>query len=456
MRIPLVLGRKSDKARAPMESAERLVNAYVDVAPDGKEPTPIYGTQGFNLWATALASAVRGWTVMGGVLYAVAGTSFYSFAADGTPTDRGTIPGTDLVDMAADGSNVVTVAGGEIYVWNGTTLGAVTDPDAPNASSVEWMDGFFVFGETDTQQFFISALQDPTNYDALDFASAEWEPDFLVAPRKLHRTLFMFGRDNIEAQQNVGGSDFPFAPVQDVTIGVGLVGRDAVVATNDTFFWLASDLTARRLDGITATPISTGRIARIIASWSDPSATVASAEVLDDHLMIKFRNPDGCVVFDQTTEMWHERESYNQVAPIWRHYTECYGLKLVASATEGKIYRLDDDTFEEDGEPLPFEVVTPYAYAQNKRLSIGELEVVAQTGVGRDGENPPITCERTKDGDEWSQPKIRYLGRQGVRGAGRVLFGPQGQGRAMAFRLRITSNCRRAILGIYAEGDAEA
>lgn len=454
-RTPLPLGRKAGKSQAPMESVERLVNGYLASEPTGKEPTPVYGTPGLVLWCSGLNGAVRGVLEMTGTAYVVAGTHLYSINSSGTATDRGSIPNTDLVSMAGDGTNVVIVTNGDIYVWNGATLAIVTDPDAPDAASVIWTDGYFLFGIRNSQEFAISALADPTAYDALDFAAAEWKPDTLVAPVLIHRTVYMMGKTTIEAQQNTGGADFPFSRYEGVYVGVGLVGRDAQVVSNDQLFWMAQDGTFRRLDGLTATVISDAYVSRIVKGWADQTLTVASSHVIDDHLFIVFRNPDGCVAFDQSTSLWHERLSYGLTTWRVRHLFDCYGLTLAGSATEGKIYKLDVDAYDENGAALEFEMVTPYAYAGNKRLTFNGLEVVAQMGVGSLTLNPRISIEKTTNGRTWGIQRFRRMGKIG-RDAETIQFGPQGQGRAMAFRVRITDPVQRAIFGIYADVDAEA
>lgn len=454
-RVLLQHGKKTAPAKVPAESVERLINGYLEYKPDGKQPTPIYGSPGLSLWCDGLDLDTRGMMTMAEEVYAVAGGRLYRIAEDGTETNLGEIPGTGDVVMATDGANLVIVAEDEIYVWDGTTLNTVTDPDAPAASSVAYTDGYFVFTETDTQQFFISGLQAPLDYDALDFASAEWKPDKLVRAFVLRRTLYLFGTDSTEAQQNVGGADFPFAPYQDVLIDAGLIGVLAVTTSNETMFWLAPDRTVRRLDGITAARISTHDIERIILGWSQPELTVASALVWEGHLWVIFRNPEGCIIWDQSTELWHERASH--LSPTWRvkHQAACYGLQLFGSATDRQIYKLDESAYHEDGDILALEMVTPYAYDAGKRFSVDEVEVVMQSGVGTLTLDPAITLARTKDGETWSGAKIRRFGKAGERGK-RVLFGAQGQARQMAFRLRITDPVKRAILGVFAEIDSEA
>ncbi|HEY9219544.1 MAG TPA: hypothetical protein VIO94_15965 [Phenylobacterium sp.] len=454
-RVLLQHGKQTARAKVAAESVERLINGYLEARPDGKQPTPIYGSPGLFLWVGDLAGPPRGSAMMADEYYCVAGTRLLKVARDSEVTDLGEIPGEDEVCIATDGANLVVVAEDEIYVWDGTTLNTVTDPDAPAASSVAYTDGFFVFTETDTQQFFISGLQAPLDYDALDFASAEWKPDILLRAFVLRRTLYLFGTDSTEAQQNVGGADFPFAPYQDLLISAGLIGRLAVTESNDTMYWMAPDRTVRRLDGITATRISNHDIERLIQGWLNPEMTVASSMVHEGHLWVVFRNPEGCIVYDQSTELWHERQSHD--SPTWKakHFTEAYGMKLCTSATEGKIFRLEGDVYDEDGDILPFEMVTPYAYDAGKRFSVDEVEVITQPGVGSHVLDPAITLQRTVDGEVFSGPKVRRYGKVGERQR-RVLFGPQGQDRQMAFKLRITDPVRRAILGVFAEVDSEA
>lgn len=160
-RVLLQHGRKTAPAKVPAESVERLINGYMEAKPDGKQPTPVYGAPGLFPWCMGLAGPPRGQAMMADQIYAVAGQKLYLVAVGGVTTELGDIPGVDDVCMATDGANLVITAENEIYVWDGETLNIVTDPDAPDASSVAYTDGFFVFSETGTQQFFISGLQAP-------------------------------------------------------------------------------------------------------------------------------------------------------------------------------------------------------------------------------------------------------------------------------------------------------
>lgn len=448
-RVPILLGRQQGEAFSPAVSIERLLNGYLEQTPQGRAPTPVYGTPGLIRLGTQ--ANCRGLLETGEILYAVVGTFLRRIDSAGGAYDIGTIPNAGVTaDMAGDGTHVVVVdpTDGEIYVWDGATFGNVTDADAPAASSVEWMNGFFIFTEEDSEQFFISPMNDPTgDYAALDFDSSDIRPDKLVRVRRVGRTLLLMGRQSVEFWFYSGDAIFPFERYADDPLDVGLAGMRCEATNNETIFWLANDLTVRRLDGRTATRISTFAIEQEIAGWSDPSATVVTSHVWRGHLFVVFRNADGCVVWDQATQTWHERQSYDM--DTWRaaHYAYCYGKHIFGGP---RLYEMDADTYEEDGETLTFEMVTPWLDHQGQRFSITELEVRVEGGVGSLELDPQMTCERTVDGEEYTAPMIRKMGKVGER-LRLVRFGRQGMSRGCAFRFRITDAVKRVVYEINAE-----
>jgi len=115
-RTPLALGQKIGKAKAPAASIESLTNGYLESVPEGKEPTQILGAPGLRRLSSGLDGNCRGWMEMSGAAYVVAGTKLYRVAYDGQATVLGTLPGLDIVSMDGDGTNVVIVTSGQIYV----------------------------------------------------------------------------------------------------------------------------------------------------------------------------------------------------------------------------------------------------------------------------------------------------------------------------------------------------
>lgn len=461
-RVALQIGRQSANAPSATVNIERLVNGFVEQATTGKETAPVYGTPGLVEFTECGAGPVQRCLERGNVLYVVSGGSLYSVDSSGTATLLGNGMGVGLVSMAATADHVVIEANALIYAWDGTTFTPNADPDALAAQGVVATDGHWVFLQHDGDQVFSSAINNPLAYNALDFAAAEWKPDNGVAPIEQGGTLYLFGARTLQAFYYDAGAGFPFSAYKDLKIDVGLAGKNAATTTNETIFWLAHDGSVRRLDGGTATPIQSPSVHRIIMGdpanslpgWSDLSLTVASSHVWQGHLFIVFSNPDGCVVFDQTNQLWHERQSYGMDG--WRvaQHADAFGHVLYGDTQNGKVYRLASDAYDEAGDILPFEMVTPFAWAQGQRGCVDQVEVILEPGVCDISLSPLITMERTVDGRNWSAVQERSLGLEGAYSQ-RVRFGRQGQARAMAFRFRITDAAKRAILAVYADVEIE-
>lgn len=443
-RIPLQIGRQSGEAASPPVSIERLVNAYLEQTPQGRAPTPVYGTAGLKRLGSL--TGIRAMLEMKEELFVVA-DGFYSVSANGGHYAWGPLP-VGPVDMAGDGTNICITVNGYVYRWNKTDgLLRVTDEDVPAASSVEWINGFFVFSEAGKEQFFISPQGDPGgDWDALDFDSSDVVPDDLVRVRRVGRTLLLMGRQSVEFWYYSGDATFPFARYADDPLDAGLAGPRAEAATSETVFWLAHDGTVRRMDGRTATRISTFAIEDEISTWADKSLTVATAHVWQGHLFIVFRNPDGCVVWDQATQLWHERQSYG--LPTWRvaHYASVYG-KHIFGGPDG-LYT--HEGFDEDGQPLPFEMVTPWLDNGGERFSVADVELRMEAGVGSLTLDPKVSLQRTEDGEEFTASVYRSFGKVGERFR-TVKFGRQGMSRGCAFKVRITDPVKRVIYAAAAE-----
>ena len=85
--------------------------------------------------------------------------------------------------MASGHTQLVIVDGPRGYVLMLATNAFVqiTDPDWPGADQVEFLDGFFIFTRESSEEVYVSAIDDATSIDALDFASAESYADPVMA-----------------------------------------------------------------------------------------------------------------------------------------------------------------------------------------------------------------------------------------------------------------------------------
>src|SRR5690625_3861510 len=200
-------------------SAQECINAYPQPQQQPALAEEILvGTPGIRerLTTGGPIDRNRGAEVVAGVAYVVNGDTLYQINDDFTFDDMGEIEDDGgRVSMAHNGSQlVILVPGGKGYVFDqdDDSLTEITDADFRangNPLHVWWIDGYFVY-TTDEDKIIVSELNQPLVYNALDFSTAESDPDSSVAPISYRNQLFIVGRQTIEGFQNIGGADFPF------------------------------------------------------------------------------------------------------------------------------------------------------------------------------------------------------------------------------------------------------
>ena len=112
-------------SRSVTADADRLVNMYAEPieAGDGENAAVLYGCPGLATWTTLPASPVRGIWIGENRMFAAAGSHLYEVLSDGTSTDLGSIgAGTSPVQIFPNGTQIMVIAGGLVYIHNGVSL----------------------------------------------------------------------------------------------------------------------------------------------------------------------------------------------------------------------------------------------------------------------------------------------------------------------------------------------
>jgi hypothetical protein len=175
----LQFGLDAFEHRSKSIAAQRIINSYLEKTTDNaSNQIALVGSYGIEDFAEIGLGPMRGGDVVNGVPYVVSGEALYIANEDGTSTRLGEIPGTDLVTMAGDGNNLAVCAGGWLYVWDGTSVAPVSDPDFPGAETIEFLQTYFLV--TINGKIYLSDSLAPGSWDALDFLSAEASPDDIV------------------------------------------------------------------------------------------------------------------------------------------------------------------------------------------------------------------------------------------------------------------------------------
>lgn len=205
------------------------------------------------------------------------------------------------------------VTAGAIITDPSMTLARITAPAFMPATTVRYFDGYFVFSAKGTRQFFISAINDGTQYSGLDFATATAGSDFIVAIEVYHEQLLIFCQYHTEIWWNAGASSFPFQRYDAAEIARGLSSPLAVVSEDNTVFWMGDDGIFYRLFQFLPQRVSTFAMEHAWAQYRLRYLD-CSAFVLDQEghkwIIINFPSGPGTWAYDISTNYWQQRESW--------------------------------------------------------------------------------------------------------------------------------------------------
>jgi hypothetical protein len=440
----LQIASQSASGRSKAVNAERLVNMYAEQA-DGKSNVALHGTPGLLLDAIYGAGPIRGIRFMSGTRYVVSGNRLYNALG----SVLGVVNGSGPVSMADNGEQLVIVTSantGYVYSLSGGLV-TITDPDWPGATSVDYLDGYFLFTEPNSGIFFISALNDATDIDALDFASAESAPDHLVRVFVDHREVWLMGVDTCEIWVNTGDGDFPFERQPGAITEKGLRGKFTVSKADNSIYWVDRDGIVRRAaEAYSPVRVSTHAVEHQIAK-GDLDNAEAFTYAQEGHEFYCLTVPNaGTFVYDAATGLWHERESYGQGR--WRAsgFARESGVQYVGDYQSGNVYRLDLDTYTENGVEQVAEMVFPPIQADGERFILGSVRLDMESG---DATNAKVMLQVSRDGRTWSDENWQPFGDVGDY-AKRVIWRRLGQYDTCHLRFRISDNAKRAVFAAYA------
>lgn len=478
MRVSLPLPLGFYQSESLPFSAQRCINWIPTVAENQALATnALMQPAGLKQLVDSSLGANRGAYVMKEVPYFVNGTSLISVSSANVVTNHGTITGTSRVSMATNGQYlVVLVPSSTCYVYDriaGTIL-AVTDGDFRAASTVVFKDGYFVFSSSDGAVFFNSSLNDPYSYDALDFGSAEINPDKIVALHVNHNELFVCGSETIELFQNVGGAGFPFQRISGANIQKGVRAQHSLVEFDNTFCFVGGGLNEapavwKVTGSSSATKISTDAIDKEIQRYTQDEIEQSFALTFSRHgqflALFTFesaRIPSRTFVYNATASAMAGRSVWFELqtgATDNRFRVQsvvlAYGKLMVGDSLGGIIGQLDTDTLDYYGEHIFRQVATAPFNQDGLPVFNGDFEATFESGVGlTSGSDPIVRLDISDNGG-------RSFGFETTRGIGKIgEYGQRSiwrrQGRfpvSRVVRLTITDKVKANLLRLAATSE---
>lgn len=305
-----------------------------------------------------------------GRAFTVYGGTFFEYMAGGSFIDRGNVDEDDyLASICSNGSagnQLLIVSGGKGYVYDllADTLGSALGGDFPaNVRQCLFTDGYgFVFvGES--RHFQISALEDFTSWDALDFGERSIASDNIISMLLLNRTVWFLGSKTTEGWYDSGDALFPFQPIPGTLIGHGSGGAFGAIVMVDQIVLLGLDEAGSaivwRLDNNSPTRISTTAVELDIANagagdTNDFALTVAWTyqEQGQDFFVLQCPSADKTWVYDKSTGLWHNRlrcvDGFDETTKTVGNGHMYFGGKhLVMDRLSGALYEQSLSIFNE-------------------------------------------------------------------------------------------------------------
>lgn len=397
----------------------------------------------------AAGGALRGSYTTESRAFYVVGSTFYEMTSSSTSVSRGLlVTNSGFVSMKHGVSQLVIVDGDHGYVFDLSTdtLTQITSAGWRGSRWVDYLDGYFVFVDPDTEQFYISAIDDGSSLDALDFSSADTQPDNIITHRAFKREVYFFGERSTEVWINSGDSDFPFTRYNATPIQLGTVGTRSVCVAADSLFFVGRSERGQgyvyQLNGYSPVRVSQQAVEEWLMASTDISQTVMWSFQIEGSEFVGVECPgmETTWVFDAASRQWFEMGRYVNGAwaatgidhPFFWEGEHYCGFKTGVHRIDSAVYALGDES-------LVRERTWPHLTAPSlEPIVFKSLELQCTTGHMDGSSEAAVTLEISNDGGfTFGAPLQRLLGATG-RWMQRVRWLFLGSSRDRVFRVRCT------------------
>jgi len=325
---------------------------------------------------------------------------------------------------------IYTKSGGLTLITDLDFTGIFPDGSLKLAEIVVFIDGYFVF-TTASKNFFQSAINDGTNYNALDFGTAEADPDNIRSAHVYKNQLYIFGSETIEVFQtstsniSVGSS---FDRINGFVIPKGIASPFSVVDFDGSFVFAGQGVNESpkiyMFSGSGVVPISNTAIDLILQEAQKIDESFAVTYTFRGAVFVAFStSTGGTLIYDAKASAlsggmeWHTRESSNlSFKSRWRvnSIITAYSSLLVGDSEGGIIGKIDNDVYTDYGNTISREFALATLENNSQPMFFNSIEAVIDSGQGlEDGTIPYIRMSYSDDGRVYTSEKIRSAGATG-------------------------------------------
>ncbi|RTL14559.1 MAG: hypothetical protein EKK56_00960 [Flavobacteriaceae bacterium] len=338
-------------------------------------------------------------------VYGVQGSRFFEESAF-----IATIPSTTSQIWWATTSTQVTFTDGSgLYVYEPSTATytAVSAPFIVDPGVITSINGRIVVPLRNTNQWFVSNINDATTYDENNYLFFTLRPDILVGSATVNSRLLLIGEIHTESWVPVASAGVPLNRDNNVAIDYGTWAAGSIIQVTEeegatAVCWLARDTQGGAFfvlsEGTSAQKISTPQIDILLASFSNLEDCYGFSHRSSGHLFIEWNFPTAnyTLVFDVNTKMWFFRKMLDGTYFIGNSHAYANGIHYVGSRIDGTLYNMSKNYFVYYKESLVPENIHRSRIGpiirdpSQTKVQINYFEVKFQTGYIPNTVNP--TC----------------------------------------------------------------
>lgn len=473
-RFALTIG--AYEARSIIAAAQRSVNLYPEKNPDGSPfPFTYYPTPGLDLLLSVTPTTGSGWrglwAASNGQLYGVCGSSVYAISSAWVASKLGDLQTTSGPVSVTDNGNYALIVDGSTQGYSitlaGNAFSVIADPAFLGGITVDYMDGFFIVNNPNTQQFYVS-LANQLKFDATDFASKSGYSDKLIGLGVSRRYLYLFGDTTTEIWFDAGDANFAFERMPGVFMQYGCMAAATIAQMDGEFFWLAKSAQGRAIvcktNQFTAQKVSTFALDNALADYLTLNDAEGFTYQLGGHFfyVLNFPTANKTWQYDLSTGQWNELVWLDTDGNENRSRVNChasiYGMAVVGDWESGNLYAWDLNTYTDNGNPVPR--IRSFAHSTDDnsdriryREFIANMEV--GNGTGTNDLVPVFLRWSDTRGKTWGNAISGSLGREGEYLTS-IQFQRLGMARDRVFELSWSAPVKTALLGAWVQAESNS
>jgi hypothetical protein len=469
--IPIKLASSSSNSRIKQIGEPRLVNCRPEIIKDGRAQFAVLPRDGLRRVATLDGGPIRGlFEVDENRAYALSGSRLYSFSPAGSVRLVGAVPGFGPVYFARNrrpATQVACVSGGAAFLIqsSGVTRMQIPAPSTGFVSPIDtaFVDGYLLF-ITRTGQMHFTGIDNAADVSALNFITAEGNPDGLWRMIVRKREIWLFGDRTTEVWGATGDVDTPFQRLNGGLIETGIGAPHSLQHHSNGLTWIDDEGVVRNvMEGYAAARLSDSGVERSIQAEIDAGRRRAISSMsysILGHLFYVISGADWTWAYDFQAQTWTEWTTEGLTRWMGEYAVEFAGRAFAGSAIDGALLEIRADVFKDDSRDVVMIMQPPQVASFPSALAFFNVRVDVTVGIGSpdhpaaspEDQNPTLRLRWSDDvGKTWSKSRVKPLGAKG-RTRQSVRFNELGQSgeQGRLFEFAMSAARDRAFMAVTA------